>query len=293
MRILNTILIAAALGASALMGCSMNSALSVTNGNVKDVTVRKNVRIGNFDKIDVQTGIRVIFTQGNATGIAQVATTPSAEKYLKITVSDGELSIRYEKTGTHSIKGPTIVKVVSPYLTEVELSSAATLKVAGDLDLRDKLNVDLSSAGKAVFNNVTAKSVNIDLSSSSSAEFATINADKVNVDVSSASKTTISKSVATSLDLEASSAAKIEIGYFNGTNINAEASSAAGISISGIMATKTYAEASSGAKVTLKGKCEYIDKETGSGGRVDTSQLNISDLPRKSTGGRHTPTRQP
>lgn len=272
-----------ALAALVLIGCSMTGGNSISDGNVKDATVRKTVKIGNFSKIDAATGIRVVYSQGKSNGMAQIATTPSAEKYLKVYVKDGTLVARYENKGNNSIKGPSIVTVSSSNLSEVDLSSAARLQVNGDLNLSNSLEIDMSSASKATFNGITAKEIEIDLSSSANVEIGTANVAKFDAELSSASRLEVSKAIATNLYLETSSAAKILIGYFNGTGIEADASSGSNIYVSDIIATKAYAEASSGSKVTLKGRCEHINKDASSGGKVDISQLEVPNLPKKSS----------
>lgn len=282
MKFFNYILSSAALAALVLIGCSMTGGNSISDGNVKDATVKKTVKIGNFSKIDAATGIRVVYSQGKSNGMAQIATTPSAEKYLKVYVKDGTLVARYENKDGNNIKGPSIVTVSSSNLSEVDLSSAARLQVNGNLDLSNSLEIDMSSASKATFNDITAKEIEIDLSSSANVEIGTANVDKLDAELSSASRLEVSKAVATKLFLETSSAAKIAVGYFNGTGIEADASSGSNISVSDMTATKAYAEASSGAKVTLKGRCEHVNKDASSGGKVDISQLEVPNLPQKS-----------
>lgn len=282
MKFFNYILSSAAVATLVLIGCSMTGGNSISDGNIKDATVKKTVKISNFSKIDAATGIRVIYSQGKYTGTAQIATTPSAEKYLKVYVKDGTLVARYENKGNNNIKGPSIVTVSSTNLSEVDLSSAARLQVNGNLDI-SSLEIDMSSASKATFNDITAKEIEIDLSSSANVEIGTANVDKLDAELSSASRLEVSKAVATNLFLETSSAAKILVGYFNGTGIEADASSGSNISVSDMTATKAYAEASSGSKVTLKGRCEHVNKDASSGGKVDISQLEVPNLPQKSS----------
>lgn len=288
MKIFSYILTTLSAAALIMVGCSMSKGASVSDGNAKKATVKKTVKIGNFSKIDASTGIRIVYTQGKSTGVAQIATTPSAEPYLKVYVKDGELNAYYKNNSNNSIYGPTIITVSSPSLQEVELSSAARLQVNGDLKISDKLSLDMSSASKATFNNITAKTLNVELSSSATVEVGTANLEKLDAETSSASKLIVDKAVATNLYLESASASKIQIGYFNGTCIEAEAGSASSITISDITAKKTYAEAYSGSKITLKGTCEHFNRDSGSGGKVDISQLEVPNLPRKSSR-KHTP----
>lgn len=287
MKILTYILTSVSAAAMIMMGCSMTRGQSVTDSNIKNATVKKTVKIGNFSKIDASTGIRIVYTQGKSTGVAQIATTPSAEPYLKVYVKDGELNAHYENRGNNNIKGPTIITVSSPDLQEVDLSSAARLQVNGDLNISGKLSLDMSSASRATFNGISAKSLEVDLSSSATVEIGSANLGKLDAEMSSASKLSVDKAIATNIYLETSSAAKINIGYFNGTGLEADASSASNISVAGITTKKIYAEASSGGRVSLKGRCEYLNKDSGSGGKVDISQLEVPNLPKKTSKKRH------
>ena len=106
-----------------------------------------------------------------------------------------------------NISGQTTVSVIAPDLKDIELSSAARFQANGNLDIRN-LEIDLSSAAKATFNNITATEIEIDTSSSSSVSIEKANVNTFEADASSASKITVSKIVATKLELDASSAAK-------------------------------------------------------------------------------------
>ncbi|MDE6021886.1 MAG: DUF2807 domain-containing protein, partial [Muribaculaceae bacterium] len=133
-----------------LSSCSL-SATSSTDvslvSNDEAATVKKTVKIGDFNSIDVSRGIKVIFVQGPNNGIASIATTPSAEKYLRVEVKYNKLKVYYSnEIGTKRINGPTIIKVSSPQLNEVDLSSAAQLKVDGNLVTKRDFFIELSSA---------------------------------------------------------------------------------------------------------------------------------------------------
>ena len=291
MRFKNLILSTLAVAAIFFIGCSMSSGSSIHSDNSKEAKVKKSVKIGSFNKIEASSGIRVIFTQGKESGVARISTTPSAQKYLKVYVNKGKLIARYEGKGNMNISGQTTVSVIAPDLKDIELSSAARFQANGNLDIRN-LEIDLSSAAKATFNNITATEIEIDTSSSSSVSIEKANVNTFEADALSASKITVSKIVATKLELDASSAAKINVGYFNGTTLSTESSSGASVNASGITARNVYSEASSGGSITLKGSCEYLKKSSNSGGRINASQLH-SDSRNQHTSGKQTPVRNP
>lgn len=258
--------------AIALVGCSIGQGRVVTNGNEKDATVKKEVKIGNFSKVNACNGIRVKFSQGKSSGVAKIATTPSAEPYVDVKVEDNELYVRY-KSHKGTINGPTIVTVSAPQLEEVELSSAAAFIAEGNLSLKKDLELSMSSASSAEFNTLTCAGVDIELSSSASVRIKSVDCRKFDADLSSASSLSVGKAVATSIWADASSAASIEIGAALADKLTAEASSGAKVTVKGIDSVNVKGEATSGGNVTLSGRCANLDKDASSGGNVDVSRL--------------------
>ena len=137
MKKINSFVIAVVCVATALIGCSMGKG-GVTNGKDSEVNVKKEVKIGKFDKVNASNGIKIVFTQGRNPGVAKIATTSSAEPYLEVFVKDGELCARY-KQHNKNINGPSIVTVSSPELEEVEMSSGATFTAKSDISLAKDL----------------------------------------------------------------------------------------------------------------------------------------------------------
>lgn len=278
-KILKTIM-AAVSGVMLLVGCSMNlaslgsesSSVSINKGDISKANVTMNVKISVFNKIEAAQGIQIIFTQGNFNGIAQVRTTPSAEKYLSIDVNKGVLSVRY-KNIKGDIEGPTIVSVQAPDLNEIDLTSAASIEVKGSLKINGKLSMDLTSAASVTLNSVTATGLYIDQTSASSVTVGNLNLNTFSLDMTSASDANIGKVTATKMDVETTSAAKCVIKGFNGSKLDASATSGSDILISDIKATEVEAEATSGADITLSGECEKLSTNSSSGGSVVTKKL--------------------
>lgn len=263
-----------------LMGYSMdinrglqNSGI-ISTGDLSKSTVKKNINISQFSKIKASNGIQVIYTQGKFTGTAEVQMTPTAEKYLRIEVDNGELELGYHGYRKENINGPTIVKVQAPELTSIDLSSAASVNVNGNLKVNDKLEIELSSASSVAAGDVSGKKVDIVLSSASSVTVGNLDINKLEIVLSSASSCTVGKVTAVDMDAELSSTSKCEIAGFNGTKIDSEASSASSLKIYGIVAQTVKAEASSGANITLEGKCGSLYADKSSGASIDTSRLN-------------------
>lgn len=252
-----------------------NSNVSV-DGNEAEATVKKSVKISDFNEIEASQAIKVIYVQGANDGIASISTTPSAEKYLKIEVKDKTLKAYYANTEgikVVKIKGPSIIRVSSPELHEVDLSSAANLTVEGDLNLNGDLELNLSSASSFNAENITCQKLDADFSSSASAYIADLKG-MLEADMSSASSIEIG-SMTGNLDAEASSSAFITINSLASSVIAAEASSAASIKLSGISGGNIDASASSGAKIKLSGKANHLNEDSSSGGIVSHNNLEI------------------
>lgn len=263
-----------------LTGCSISGIAGnnvCLNGNDGDATVKKSVKITDFNEIEASQAIKVIYVQGKNTGIAEISTTPSAEKFLKVEVKDKTLKVYYYNDSKKDVKiqGPSIIKVSSPTLNEVDLSSAANVTVDGDLKLNGNFEIDLSSASSFNAGNITCQKFDVDLSSAASAKISNLNGN-LDVDLSSASSVEINK-VKGNVDLETSSSASISIDTVVASYISAEASSAGSVNISGISGGKINASASSGGKIKLSGKADSIKQDSSSGGSVNYSDLTLAN----------------
>lgn len=275
-----------------LSGCvAANSQnVSVKNGPEKNATVSKSIRLADFNEISVSQGIIVTYTQG-ASSVAKVRTTPSAEKYLKITVTDDKLNIRYEGKG--KIVGPTYVEVGSRGLNEINLSSNASFK-SETLVREGSIEFNISSSGKAEIGRIVAHKVDadvsssgvyavkeiccsedfdVDASSSGSVAATKVVCGKLDAEVTSSAALSINKLTAQSLDVSASSSGAVSVKEAVSQLVKIDASSSAGVKVSGIMATDVKAQASSGAGISLEGKSAAFSKSENSGGSV---KANIS-----------------
>lgn len=250
-------------------GTTFGHSGSVNNGKESDATVKKNVKIGDFSKIDACQGIKIVYSQGKNSGQAKVATTPSAVDYMKVYVKDGCLYARYEGDFDR-IKGPSIITVSSKKLTEIDLSSAAHVSVVTDIDQRDGIGIDLSSASKVDFKEVNCPGIEIDLSSSAKVNIAATTAN-LDIDCSSASAVNVGTAKCGKADIEISSAADVSIDKLVKADLDIEASSASKANIQMYDCNNVYAEASSGASVKLYGNCRNLRKDSSSGGKVSMS----------------------
>lgn len=247
-------LLLAACSPSSIVNSCVNGNVSVHNGKESDATVKKQVRISDFDGIDAQQGIKVVFSQGQNPGSASIATTPSAEKYLRVEVKDRTLHVYYGGNCKDKIQGPSIITVSSPVLNEVDLSSAARLEINSDLNIDGDLDIDISSA--ASFNAGTVKCA------------------KMDIDASSASESKIGNLVGNA-SVDASSSASVWIEMLEGISVDIEASSASKVTLDNLNCERIEAEASSAGKINLSGTTRAFSKDSSSGARINHSSLTV------------------
>lgn len=265
-----------------LSGCYtvVNGNNSINNGDESDATVKKEVKIGDFNEVSVSQGIKVIYEQGSNNGIASIATTPSAEKYLKVEVKDNALNVYYDvnQNGKQDkIKGPSIIRVASPILTGVKASSGAEFNVKGNFKGIDGLSVSISSGAEfeSDGNIQCAGEINLGVSSAASFDVKSITCNIFKVEASSGSDVEV-KILSGNLDVSASSGSDVEFAAVNAKSISLRASSGSDIDVANISASAVSAKASSGADISLSGTTETLDQNSSSGGSVKTKGLKVN-----------------
>ena len=261
----------------ALLLCILLTALSIYpfTSEAAEKEVEKTVKISDFSRISASSGIRINYTQGPATGTARVSVSSSMEKYLRVEVKDKCLKIYYDLNNIN-MKGnkfPTIVTVQSPALSKVQLSSASSLQMNGPLTMKSEVKVNLSSAARATFGQLTCSELDAELSSAATLK---VNSLKGNLELNTSSAATAEFESATSAktDLGSSSAASIKLSRLAGGNLKAGVSSGAKISVDDITCDVVSASASSGGVANLSGKCKSFSQSTSSGGKVTTNMLS-------------------
>ncbi len=253
---------------------------SINNGKESDATVKKEIKIGDFNEVSVSQGIKVIFAQDDNTGTASIATTPSAEKYLRVEVKNETLNVYYDvdQNGKKiNIKGPSIVRVASQTLSGVKASSGAEFNVKGNFKGSEGLNVSLSSGAEFETdgNIQCAGEIYLGVSSAASFDAKSITCDMLRVDASSGSDVEV-KILSGNLEVSASSGSDIEFNAVNAKTVSLRASSGSDIDVDNISADAVSAKASSGADISLSGTTEALDQNSSSGGSVKTKGLKVN-----------------
>ncbi|MDE7345108.1 MAG: DUF2807 domain-containing protein [Muribaculaceae bacterium] len=231
--------------------------VSVNNGKDSDAIVKKEIKMASFNEIEVSQGIKVIVEQGNYPGKVSVATTPSAEKYLCVKVEGETLKAYYanKAMSPEKIKGPSIISVSIPELSEADLSSGASIYLDGTFKSNKKMEFDLSSGSYLNIESLTCGCLSLDVSSGANVTVENFNGD---------------------LDADSSSGSSISVKEARGGIFTVDASSGSSISLKSNQSDEIRASASSGASVSLSGRTEKLSRHTSSGGSVKTSDLRNS-----------------
>ncbi|MEO0449885.1 MAG: M56 family metallopeptidase [Pseudomonadota bacterium] len=179
----------------------------------------------NFNKVDVGSGISVVYTQDPNAGITATLKRGSWDQ-VEIMVSGDTLIARKKKNSKWGRYGPQLtVYASSPNLTEVDASSGSSFKgsvVAGDLSIDASSGSSLSMEGAC---------------------------DSLELDASSGSSISLSKLECVSANVDASSGSSISV--YASTKVNVDASSGSSISVSGNPSDVTT-DKSSGASVRIR-----------------------------------------
>ena len=250
-------------------GNTTTSISNVTfNRNAKK-TVNKEVSIPSFNKISVAQNIEVICDITNPSGKAKISTTAAGGKYLKVEVKNGELLIHYDLPNDFyksKEELATTIHISANSLQEIELSSAASLTLNGDLKEKGDVSIELSSAASINAGNIECAKLEIEASSAGSFQAKTITA---NLDIESTSGAQIQiEALKGNLDIEATSASQVTIGNVTATETEIESTSASQIAISNLNSRKLKIEASSGSTVQANGTWDSISQSASSEAKI-------------------------
>lgn len=219
-------------------------------------TITRQVKIEDFNKIEVSQGIHLVVIQRENPGVAKVKTTSKLDDMLRVETVNGCLKVYFDNGNVklNVPKDATIVTVNTPALKDIEVSSAANVVLSGQFNINGELEVEASSSGKLYAKNLSCT--------------------KLDIEASSASVVSIGDYLG-NLDVDASSASTVEVNSIKGREIDVEASSASTVTIEKINCLKIGAEASSASKISLAGTCSQLKKDASSGARISHSKLVV------------------
>ena len=178
----------------------------------------------NFNKVNVGSGIAVVYTQDPNPSVTAKLERGSWEQ-VEVKVDNDTLVAKRAEGAKWGRRGPRLtVYAASPNLTSVDTGSGASFKgnvVAGDLD------VDASS-GSSISIEGACQSLDLDASSGSSVSLQKLECNSADIDASSGSSIRVFAS--TRVDVDASSGSSITVSG-KPTNVTKDTSSGASVRI--------------------------------------------------------------
>ncbi|MEM7493707.1 MAG: M56 family metallopeptidase [Pseudomonadota bacterium] len=181
--------------------------------------------VGNFDKVEVSGGFKVVYSQAPQ-ATAEAVITRGDWDDVKIEVENGTLKVsRADKNSWNNGRGPQMtVYATSTALEEIDLSSGSRFE--GDMVAQD-LSVD-GSSGSSIAITGTCSSIDVDASSGTSISAAKMECEDGVVDASSGSSVMIYASEVAAAD--ASSGASVTI-FGSPEDVDTDKSSGASIRV--------------------------------------------------------------
>lgn len=276
-------------------------------------TTRMTLNVKNFHALEL-CNMEVHFRQGNTQSV-QVVAPSNWINHMKYKVEDGELELRpgfsnYRKSylvddGNYTVKA----YITAPDLTALELYGCYKFIMDGNLDT-DRLNVDLSGSGKALFNNVISNTMDLDASGASELSFTEVRTGSIDTDVAGAAKLKLSLVKVKKSELDVSGAANAKVSLkqcgevvlvasgastlsLDGTaddvalgvsgaakttatlnrvpRISAESSGAAYLNLSMKHCGKVLTQATGAGKIELSGEAKNINKDVSGAGKINNN----------------------
>lgn len=238
--------------------------------------VSENREVANFSKLNVSTGITVLYTISNSKSIQVETDSREKLQYIKTEVEGETLKLyvntdndkntnkKSKKRGWNNGVNFKILKVIvfGPNLKEIKANSSADVTIK-NTNSSTNLNTDVSSSG-SISGNFNCSNLFIDASSSGEF-FGKINATSIDLESSSSSDVNLSgKSTRIAIQASSSSSCNLENLAVETATIKANSSADVTITVSKSLTAK----ASSSASVDYYGNPSQISKEESSSGSV-------------------------
>lgn len=234
--------------------------LSVAAGDGKIVS--KNMKVGNFDEIEVSGNIEVTYTKGS--GLMKVTGPAGMVKRLKAKVESGTLKLSLtNQSGLFSKnngKGRKVkISVLSQRLDELDASSGAVVNVKSPVNAPDDFEIDASSGAVVIVGSIIAPKCGIDVSSGAVVNVKSVDVGKISVDSSSGAVLSLPSVKATTVNVDMSGGSVTDISGQCGT-LNVDISGGAVGSLKGLKAKVANIDASGGAVLDYSAAKASVDK---------------------------------
>lgn len=238
--------------------------------------VSENREVANFSKLNVSTGITVLYTISDSKSIQIETDSREKLQYVKTEVEGETLKLyvntdsekntnkKLKKRGWNNGVNFKVLKIIvsGPNLKEIKANSSADVTIK-NTNFSANLNIEISSSG-SISGNFNCSNLFID--ASSSGEFSgKINATSIDLESSSSSDVILSGK-ATRIVIQASSSSSCNLENLVVETATIKANSSADVTIT--VSKSLTAKATSSASVDYYGNPSQISKEESSSGSV-------------------------
>lgn len=212
----------------ALLAVMLFASCNANRITPNDNIVTHNIDVDHgFNALDVDAGIKVIFTQSAKTDVV-VEAPDNVVNLLDVTIKSGKLKAGFKPNTRINGSCNVTIYASSPSLNSIDLSSCAEIEIPQGLDCSDRIDIDVSSSAALKISSLKAISINLDCSSASQTEINGIDSKLLTIEASSSAAVTV-KGRAANIEIEASSASQVEADGLEAHMGKAEASSAASV----------------------------------------------------------------
>jgi hypothetical protein len=241
-----------------------NSGTSSSEGKVNNRDSEER-NLGSFTGIEVSSGIKVNFTQGDKQEV-RVETDEDKLQYISTVVQGNTLKISIKNPSNKKLSFNKIfVNVVAPEITKISTSSGSSFVVLNTI-IGNQINIETTSGSLLNGDFDIKNGANISTTSGSNLNL-NIKVPRLNFEGTSGSNAVINGNVS-QVNFEVTSAANCNAQNLLAENVEATATSAGNLSINVMGNLK--AEASSGGKIRYIGNPKNIDSNISkiSGGKL-------------------------
>lgn len=147
--IVAVVMLSIGIGASAMVGIESVAA----SGNGSSLSCKK-VKVGNFDKIEIDGLVAVEYRQGNFPGYIELETLPEFMDNFDAKVKDGKLELGCN-VNTNKSNLKFVAKITAPQLKEVDMEGVTSFKVDGPLSFGEEFLLKTEGVNTVSFGEVT------------------------------------------------------------------------------------------------------------------------------------------
>lgn len=198
------------------------------------VAVTREIKVGEFSRIDVPDFIDVRYTQTTDGQSVNLTCDENLTEHFAITVKNGALVVETKPSHSLITKTDTYVTVCSPVLTGVDLSGSGDLYINGPMTAEGSFSADLSGSGDLkAEGHIIAESISIQLSGSGDASVAGMTASYAEFETSGSGGIKARPVTAEKVSVSSSGSGDCTLGLQNSGSLDIHLSGSGDVTLSG------------------------------------------------------------